>query len=240
MAMSQLSRTLEPEAMDTPQEAADYDAMDHDEVNRRFVDDLLPLLADAADDGGDGADESYVDILDLGTGTARIPIELCRRFANCRVMAVDLAIHMLELARYNVEVAGLRDRIVLDHVDAKQLPHRAGQFAAVISNSIVHHIPEPRLTLREAVRVTAAAGLIFFRDLMRPGTQDELRQLVQTYAGHESDQAREMFAASLHAALTLEEIRDLVSELGFARQSVQQTSDRHWTWIGQKTADDAG
>jgi hypothetical protein len=36
-----LSRVLEPEAMDTPAEARAYDAMDHSEVNRRFVDDVL-------------------------------------------------------------------------------------------------------------------------------------------------------------------------------------------------------
>src|SRR6185312_6776635 len=36
-----LTRVLEPEVMDSPQEAADYDAMDHQAVNRVFVDDFL-------------------------------------------------------------------------------------------------------------------------------------------------------------------------------------------------------
>ena len=40
-----LSRILEPEIMDSPEEAADYDSMDHAEVNRRFVDDLLAAIA---------------------------------------------------------------------------------------------------------------------------------------------------------------------------------------------------
>ena len=38
-----LARTLEPEVMDTAQEASDYDAMDHSEVNARFVADLACL-----------------------------------------------------------------------------------------------------------------------------------------------------------------------------------------------------
>ena len=38
---SSLARVLEPEVMDSTDEARDYDAMDHGEVNRRFVDDLL-------------------------------------------------------------------------------------------------------------------------------------------------------------------------------------------------------
>lgn len=62
-----LARTLEPEVMDTPEEALAYDSMDHADVNRVFVDDFL------------AADPEAGEILDLGTGTALIPIELCRR-----------------------------------------------------------------------------------------------------------------------------------------------------------------
>src|SRR6187549_1654616 len=117
--------------MDSPDEADRYDAMDHSQVNRLFVDDLLAC--------GEVPD----DVLDLGTGTAQIPVELCRRLDTVRVMAADAAVAMLELARYNVEVAGQAERIQLTHIDAKQLPYRDGTFGAVISNSIVHHIPEP-------------------------------------------------------------------------------------------------
>jgi hypothetical protein len=42
-----LDRILEPEFMDTAEEARDYDSMDHAEVNRRFVDDLLAALLKA-------------------------------------------------------------------------------------------------------------------------------------------------------------------------------------------------
>jgi len=217
-----LQRVLETEAMDSMKEAMDYDSMDHSEVNRLFVDDLL------------AAGPFHGEILDLGTGTALIPIELCRRHEDCYVMAVDMAINMLEVARYNIEIATLIDRIQLDHVDAKQLPHGDDRFAAVISNSIIHHIPEPLAVLREAVRVTAPGGLLFFRDLFRPEDLATLERLVQTYAGEENEHQQKMFADSLHAALTVDEMRGLVSQLGFAPDTVRATSDRHWTWIAKK------
>jgi ubiquinone/menaquinone biosynthesis C-methylase UbiE len=222
-----LPRVLEPEVMDTEQEAVDYDAMEHRAVNALFVSDLLDALAST---GG----RPTIDILDLGTGTAQIPIELCKRFTNCRVMAVDAAGHMLELARYNVEAAGLIERIQLVQADAKRLGFEDDFFDVVMSNSIVHHIPEPIRTLREAVRVVKPGGLIFFRDLLRPPSKERLDDLVETYAGGENDHARQMFADSLHAALTLDEVRDLVGSLGFARDSVEQTSDRHWTWSARR------
>jgi len=221
-----LARVLEVEVMDTAAEAADYNAMDHSAVNAVFAEDLLNALAS----GGD----TRLEILDLGTGTALIPIEVCRRTTDCRILAVDLAAHMLALAKTNVVAAGFTDRIELQQIDAKALPFETGRFDVVMSNSIVHHIPEPMHSLREAVRVTKPGGLLFFRDLLRPDSEATLQRLVQTYAGSENAHSRQMFDDSLHAALSLEEIRGFVVQLGFPAESVQQTTDRHWTWIGKK------
>src|SRR5437773_4446882 len=104
-----LERILEPEVMDSQQDASEYDSMDHSEVNRRFVDDLLVALSAKSSGfrvqgsacgtsppelGTLNPEPSQLDILDLGTGTALIPIELCRRYADCRVMAADAATSM--------------------------------------------------------------------------------------------------------------------------------------------------
>lgn len=219
-----LARVLEPEVMDTFEEARDYDAMDHSEVNRRFVDDLL------------ASGPLGLHVLDLGTGTALIPIELCRREETCLISAIDLSVQMLDLARYNIEVASLITRIRLGHCDSKALPFAPDSFSVVMSNSIIHHIPEPLMVLREAVRVVQLGGLLFFRDLLRPPDLTTLHQLVDTYAADADAHQRQMFADSLHAALTLEEVRTAVVSLGFAPETVQATSDRHWTWAARKVS----
>jgi ubiquinone/menaquinone biosynthesis C-methylase UbiE len=239
-----LSRILEPEWMDSPEEADAYDAMDHHDVNRRFVADLIeavePLRVPETTGGADmeNHDSAWfetpqLDVLDLGTGTALIPIELCRQVAHCRVMAVDAARAMLELARYRVEAASLLERIQLGLADAKQLPHESEQFHIVISNSLVHHLPRPIEALGEAVRVTAPGGWLFIRDLCRPADENELARLVEMYASDEPEIARRLFADSLRAALTVEEMGQLVEQLDFPPASVQATSDRHWTWVAQ-------
>lgn len=217
-----IERILEPEVMDSVQEARDYDAMDHSEVNRLFVDEFLVSVGDAS------------DILDLGTGTAQIPIELCSRCDDYRVMAVDASVSMLDIARGNIDVAGMLDRIQLQQVDAKAMDFSDEMFDAVMSNSIIHHIPEPRVCLQEAVRVTRTGGLLFFRDLLRPASEAELKSLVARYTGDEVDHAQRMFGESLHAALSLQEIRSLVESLGFKPDTVIQSSDRHWTWSAIK------
>ena len=217
-----LARVLEPEVMDTPEEAEAYDAMDHTEVNRAFVTDFL------------AAGDIHGLVLDLGTGTAQIPVELCLRHDDCYVMAADASVQMLDLARYNIEIAGLIERIQLDHSDAKQLPYRDEYFVAVMSNSLIHHLPDPSVALKEAIRVVEPGGLLFFRDLFRPETDEDVRRLVQAYAGDEDERQRQMFEDSLRAALTVDEMRSLVAALGFDPETVQATSDRHWTWSAHK------
>jgi ubiquinone/menaquinone biosynthesis C-methylase UbiE len=219
-----LPRVLEPEVMDTAVEAADYDAMDHSAVNRVFASDFL-----AAWDGRN-------PVLDVGTGTAQIPIELCRQSLRPEVVGIDLAAHMLRLGEENVRRAGLSERVRLQLVDAKALPFGNGAFGAVMSNSIVHHIPEPAGVLAEVVRVTAPGGLIFLRDLLRPANEAALRHLVDTYAAGANEHQRQMFADSLRAALTLDEVRGLVAALGCDPADVRQKTDRHWTWQTRKPA----
>ncbi len=216
-----LARVLEPEVMDSSEEARDYDAMDHTEVNRVFVEDFL-----AAWDGRN-------PVLDVGTGTAQIPIELCRRDLRATVVAVDMAEHMLAVGRANVRRAGLDGRLRLERCDAKSLPYGAGRFGAIMSNSIVHHIPEPGAVLAEMVRVVQPDGILFIRDLLRPDTEEELRRLVSLYAGDANAHQQQMFADSLHAALSLAEIQGLVAALHFDPTGVRPTTDRHWTWCAR-------
>jgi 2-polyprenyl-3-methyl-5-hydroxy-6-metoxy-1,4-benzoquinol methylase len=217
-----LARELEPEVMDTDEDAREYDAMDHAAVNAQFAVDLL------ADLGVDAA----VRILDLGTGTAQIPIELCRRAANIRITGVDAAESMIALAGENVVAAGLTDRIDLLCADAKALT--SAPYDATISNSILHHIAEPRAVVATAIRHTAPGGLLFHRDLARPRDNQSLQMLVDTYAGNATLYQQKLFADSLRAALTVDEMRGIVAEFDFSPETVQMTSDRHWTWSARR------
>jgi ubiquinone/menaquinone biosynthesis C-methylase UbiE len=216
-----LSRVLEPEAMDTPEEAHDYDAMDHSAVNAMFVAEFLGAQGPCR--GG--------TILDVGTGPGRIPIALCQADPHARVVGLDLAEAMLARARRNVSSAGLGDRVRFVAGDAKQISLEPGTFEAVVSNTIIHHIADPAPALAEMARRVAPGGTLFVRDLTRPGDLAEVDRLVSTYAGHEAPRAQALFRASLLAALTLDEVRALVEGIGCPGGGVTMTSDRHWTWI---------
>lgn len=218
-----LPRTLEPEVMDDSKEAMDYDDMDHDQVNQQFVADLL-----ACDPIGN-------DILDLGTGTALIPIALCEARESIRVMAADMSTAMLDLAVYRIETANMRDRVQLHHGDAKSLRMNDNYFDCVMSNSLIHHVPEPESAFAEAWRVLRTGGLLFVRDLCRPESETEVESLVEEVCSEESGSAKQLFRQSLHAALTVQEVQSFVAPLGIEQQCVTETSNRHWTLVARKT-----
>ncbi|MCC9606564.1 class I SAM-dependent methyltransferase [Blastopirellula sp. JC732] len=222
-------RILEDEVMDDPQEAAVYDAMDHSAVNAKFVADLCEAFSlDPSSDYG-----SYLDVFDVGTGTALIPIALCQKLPSARVMAIDMSTSMLNIAKANIDIDSMLERIQLAQANAADNGFDSEMFDLVISNSIIHHLEDPLPTLREIIRVTRPSGMIFIRDLLRPDSEEELAHLVETYGGVD-DHERRLFGDSLRAALTLDEVRELVEPLGFDPATVTATSDRHWTWAARK------
>ena len=155
-----------------------------------------------------------------------------------------LADHMLAVGRVNVARANLDDRITLRRLDAKKTGWPGGMFEAVVSNSIVHHIPAPEDALAEMWRLVASGGVLFVRDLARPDSAERVDTLVDRYAAptpgldpdRRASEARQraLFAASLHAALTVDEVRALVAPLGIPASAVAMTSDRHWTLRAKK------
>ena len=227
-----LQRKLEPEVMDSAEDASEYNEMDHLEVNQAFVDELLAFLGtnEGFKSRLDDEEEELIGVLDVGTGTALIPALLCDQHAAFKVMAVDMAVNMLELASYNVHASLRGDQIELVQADAKDLGYESEMFDVVISNSIVHHIHDPKQCVAEMVRVVQPGGAIFVRDLMRPESMETLESIVQTYAGDATEYCQQLFHQSLHAALTLDEMRQLVLDCGWNPDGVQATSDRHWTW----------
>jgi ubiquinone/menaquinone biosynthesis C-methylase UbiE len=199
--------------------------MDHRAVNDAFVADFLAAHGPCR--GG--------EILDVGTGTARIPIALATADPNARIVGFDLAPAMLEQAARNVADAGLSDRVRFVLGDAKA-PTALGdaRYEAVVSNTIIHHIPDPGPAIAAMADRVAPGGTLLIRDLYRPEDQETLARLVEQYAGGEPPEARELFRASLHAALTLAEITALRVSIGIPADALSMTSDRHWTLVWKR------
>lgn len=212
-----IDRILEPEVMDNEIEAYEYDQMDFTEVNTDFA-----LLASKLG-------KKQAKVLDIGTGTAQIPVILSDLQPQWHITAVDLAESMLKLAKKNIEKAGKSQQITLTLVDGKKMPYDDQSFDLVICNSLVHHIPNPLNLFAEIDRVVKANGSILIRDLLRPESENEIEEIVKQANLDYNPRQKKLFKDSLHAALTLDEIQEIISQIGWHNAQVYQSSSRHWT-----------
>lgn len=218
-----LTRTPEPKTLCPFDEAAQYHAMNLELVNQTFVEDLIA--------GGPVGPQ----VLDLGCGPAAIPILLCQRIGSLQVLAVDLEVEMLEIGKREIDVAGMLGQISLRHADICTMEDYENAIAdTVICNSVLHHLDQPASAVLTAIRLLRPGGRLFFRDLCRPASLEQVETLVSLHAADESQAGQQLLRQSLLAALSLGEIENMVRGLGIDPVCVQMTSDRHWTlnWFG--------
>ncbi len=215
-----LPRVLEPEVMSGAEEAGEYDEMDFSAPDQLFAERAAQLAR--------GAASPIHWIADLGSGNAKIPLAICPLLPRAtRVCAIEMSAEMLAVAKRNR--ASVEGQVHFVNGDAKRVPFADRTVGMVTSNSLVHHIPDPRAVFQEIARIVRPGAPILIRDLVRPDNQHSFRQLLETHASQWRPLQRQLFADSLHAALTLEEVRQILDHCGLADVGVTQITDRHWS-----------
>jgi len=109
-------------------------------------------------------------VLDVATGTGRLPLALLREHLAARggrIAALDLSPGMLRQARAKLRPHG--DAVRLIRHDAGRLPFEDGTFDAVTCLESLEFMPRPQAVLLEMVRVLAPGGVLLVTN--RVGTE---------------------------------------------------------------------
>lgn len=217
-----MQRVVEPELMDEAEQALAYAQADFSEPNAAFAD----LVARVA--GGEAR-----RVVDLGCGPADIPVRLALKFAAWKIDAIDGAEAMLAHGRRLVNEHGLGSRVSLTRALLPDLPLDSHAYDLVISNSLLHHLHQPRVLWQSVRKLGRPGARVVVMDLSRPAGDAEVRRLVALYAADAPEVLRRDFEASLRAAFTLEEVKQQLAEAGLSALAVAATSDRHLAVTGQ-------
>ena len=110
-------------------------------------------------------------ILDLGAGTCHAALELRRRFARARIIALDIAPGMLKAAP---RPGWSRRRFERVCADAYALPLASRSVDLVFSNLMLQWCDRPGLVFRELARVLKPGAVLMFSSF-GPDTLKELR-----------------------------------------------------------------
>ena len=221
-----MQRRPEPELMDDPVQAAAYAGADFSEPHGLYVEHCLAFVA------GQGLE--IRSVLDLGCGPADITVRLAQALPDARIMAVEAAEAMLDLACERVADEGLIERIELvqGHVPDCELPEDG--FDLVVSNSLLHHLEDPHGLWRTILAQGRPGAGVFVMDLRRPATLEQARQLADDYAGDEPEVLYRDFYHSLCAAYRPDEVEAQLADHGLAAcLTVTVPSDRHLVVSGR-------
>jgi 2-polyprenyl-3-methyl-5-hydroxy-6-metoxy-1,4-benzoquinol methylase len=203
--------------MDHTDEVDAYAAADFREVNARFANHAMELVRERAN----------LDVLDIGCGPAEATIAIAVARPGWRVVGVDASEPMLAVARSRAAAAKCAGNVSFRAADAKALSPTLGTFDLVVSNSLLHHLPDPAGFWSSIKRIARPGATLFIRDLARPADEATARRIVDMNAGAESELLREEFYRSLLAAFTIDEVREQIAAARLVSLRVERSSDRH-------------
>jgi ubiquinone/menaquinone biosynthesis C-methylase UbiE len=170
---------------------------------------------------------------DLGCGPGDISIRMANRYPGWNITGLDAGPNMLKLAQERLAAEQLEDRVSFRHSYLPDPSLPSASFDAVISNSLLHHLPQPRILWQSIIQLARPGAAIQVMDLMRPDSEAEAQRLIDVYSADAPDILREDFYNSLLAAYTPWEVSEQLLAAGLDRLKIVIPSDRHWIVHGR-------
>lgn len=217
-----MEREPESELMDQADQAGAYASADSDHLTQYFLGRLFELVTT----------RESLNVIDLGTGPASIPIAIALERPNWRIAAVDGSEAMLAIARQRIDEAHLADRVTTHLADVKATGLPAHSFDLILSSSVLHHIPQPAAFWEEVKRLARPGTMLFLRDLRRPATVHEVNQLVFEHSGGDAEVLQREFHNSLRSAFSIDEVKAQIAEAGMHLLVVEEVPDRFFDVYG--------
>ncbi|MDQ7026691.1 MAG: class I SAM-dependent methyltransferase [Anaerolineae bacterium] len=105
--------------------------------------------------------QTYPLVLDVATGTGRIPLALCHhaRFEG-HIVALDLSRKMLTQAVAKIQAEHFEDYVTFIWADGSQIPFDDNSFDVVTCMEALEFMPNPEEALHELVRVLRPNGIL--------------------------------------------------------------------------------
>jgi cyclopropane fatty-acyl-phospholipid synthase-like methyltransferase len=214
-----MQRIPEPDLMNGLEQAYAYAHADFAEPHNYCIELLCQSLPDLAQTGM---------ALDLGCGPGDIAIRFAQTFIGWSVDGLDGSPAMLHYGHEAVQKAGLDRRITLSKAYLPEGNAPRDRYDLIFSNSLLHHLADPRVLWQSIHRWARPKAAIFIMDLMRPDSPETAAQLVDQYAANEPEILRQDFYNSLLAAYRMDEVLAQLQQAQLEHLAVRPVSDRHF------------
>jgi ubiquinone/menaquinone biosynthesis C-methylase UbiE len=227
-----MKRILEPEAMDTMDEALAYDRMIKlysFYINGPFVKKISKIIKRKTKKNGS------LSVLDIGCGTGRIPIGIAKRVEeSTRIYAIDISKNMLEVAERNAKYEGVDKKIVFRQADGKKLDFKENTFDLVMCSIMLHHLADPAGLLSEMKRVAKNNGTVVVRDVIRLPSKLILNLFVNIFGSLAGTLMKNDYRASLLAGFAVKEYKEMMGSAGLTPVKVFLQFPHYITLVNER------
>jgi len=211
-----MKRIPEPEIMEDENQAIAYAQADFSDSNQLYVDLLKQEYGNRL---------TYV--IDIGCGPADVPIRLAKALPGIHIIAVDASYPMVQIARKAVVAHNLSSQIEIIHDRIPELDFDSNSFDGILSKDLLHHLPDPDIFWTEASRICKNDGILFVMDLIRPGSKEAARSMVDSVSGDEDPLLKTDFYNSLLSSFSIQEVKEQIKK-SHLQIDVKTVSSRHY------------
>ena len=139
---------------------------------------LRPLYAAIA--GQIARTNGFQRILDLGTRTGYLPIEVALSNPEIAVTGIDSSLDMVRIAASNAHASGAGSSVCFEVGEATKLPYPGRYFDLVVSVNVLHHWRNPEAVFEEVYHVLSPGGQFWIYDYVRDVPQETWDELLGT------------------------------------------------------------
>jgi len=118
------------------------------------------------------------DLIDLGSGTGYLAIEIAKRAPRLKVCGIDLSKAMVKIARKHARTA---ENVRFELCNAAELPFRDSSIDFIVSTGSLHHWKGPVKVLNECYRVLKSGKEAWIYDGCPDIPEDETGKLAERY-----------------------------------------------------------
>jgi ubiquinone/menaquinone biosynthesis C-methylase UbiE len=141
--------------------------------NRIFVKWFQRIAADVKDKAISG------NILDIGTGPGRLPIEIAKQVEKAKVFGIDMSEDMIKIAGKNADRAEVSDRVEFRVRSAYDTGFENDSIDLIVSTGTIHHLSQPLVAFNEMYRILKRGGEAWLFDGRKDATRAEFEETVR-------------------------------------------------------------
>lgn len=119
-------------------------------------------------------------LVDLGSGTGYLSIEIARRAPELKVYGIDLSKAMVRIARRHAQTAKVRN-VRFELCNAAELPFEDDSIDFIVSTGSLHHWRKPVKVLNESYRVLKSGKEAWIYDGCPDMPEEEAGKLAKKY-----------------------------------------------------------